>query len=63
MFYPKVSSSLTHDGSLVVGSPTTFDKIGYDLLDVTGRYIVSGSIGRVSAARNGKLASLQKAVE
>ena len=59
----KVSISLTHDDRLVVGSPTTFDKIGYDQLGVNGRYIVTGSIGRVTAANNGKKATLQKAVE
>jgi len=58
-----VSISLTHDERLVVGSPTTFDKIGYDQLGVNGRYIVTGSIGRVTAANNGKRATLQKAVD
>ena len=55
---------MTQDGSLVVGSPTTFDKIGYDMAESTGRYIITGAIGKV-LERSGQRQKgyLQKNVE
>ena len=52
---------MTQDGSLVVGSPTTFDKIGYDFAE-SDRYIITGSIGKV-LERRGQKGYLQKNVE
>ena len=55
---------MTQDGSLVLGSPTTFDKIGYDMAESTGRYIITGAIGKVLERRgSGQKGYLQKNVE
>ena len=46
-----VSATVDDSGNLVIGTPTTFDSVGYQLRP----YVISGSIGRiVNGGRRGK---------